>query len=127
MDKYQDYETNPANESIGKVVTRLEQKETYYYFVCLDNVKVGAIRVVDFQTDVKKRISPLFILPEYQNRGIAQKVIRMCEQIHGSGKWELSTILQEKGNCYLYEKLGYKRLDKQERVNDKMTLVFYEK
>ena len=28
LDKYQDYETNPANELIEKVVARLEQKET---------------------------------------------------------------------------------------------------
>ena len=51
----------------------------------------------------------------------------MCEEIHGSDGWELSTILQEKENCYLYEKLGYRKLDRRETVNDKMTLVFYEK
>lgn len=36
-------------------------------------------------------------------------------------------ILQEKGNCYLYEKMGYKATGKTEKINDKMTLVFYEK
>ena len=127
LDKYQDYETNPANELIEKVVARLEQKETYYYFICLGDVKVGAIRVVYFHTEQNKRISPLFVLPEYQNQGIAQSAIKMCEEIHGSDGWELSTILQEKGNCHLYEKLGYRKLDKQEIINDNMTLVFYEK
>ena len=127
LDKYQDYETNPASESVDRVLARLEQKHTYYYFICLDGVKVGAIRVVDFRTVQNKRISPLFILPEYQNQGIAQSAIKMCEQIHGSDGWELYTILQEQGNCHLYEKLGYRKLDRQETVNDKMTLVFYEK
>lgn len=127
LDKYQDYETNPASESVDRVLARLEQKHTYYYFICLGDVKVGAIRVVDFHTEQNKRISPLFVLPEYQNQGIAQSAIKMCEEIHGSDGWELSTILQEMGNCYLYEKLGYRKLDRRETVNDKMTLVFYEK
>lgn len=127
LDKYKDFDTSPANEHIDKMIARLEQEETYYYFICIGSLVVGAIRVVDFQTETKKRISPLFVLPEYQNRGIVQSAIKLCEQIHGSDRWELSTILQEKGNCYLYEKLGYTRIDKQEKISDQMTLVFYEK
>ncbi len=127
LEKYQDYETSPASEPLHKVIGRLNQKETYYYFICLDNVKVGAIRVIDYHTEKNKRISPVFILPEYQNRGIAQNAIKMCEQIHGCEKWELDTILQEEGNCYLYEKMGYHKSGKIEKINDKMTLVFYEK
>lgn len=30
-------------------------------------------------------------------------------------------------NCYLYEKLGYKRTEHTKVINDKMTIVFYEK
>ena len=128
LDKYQDYETSPASEPINKMIGRLNQKQTYYYFICVDNVRVGAIRVIDYQTvERNKRISPLFILPEYQNRGIAQNAMRICEQIHGCEKWELDTILQEAGNCYLYEKMGYHKTGKTERINDKLTLVFYEK
>ena len=91
------------------------------------NVKVGALRVVDDQVGEKKRISPIFILPEHQNRGIAQKAMKLCEDIHGCEKWELDTIMQEEGNCYLYEKMGYHRTGKSEVINDKLTLVFYEK
>lgn len=39
----------------------------------------------------------------------------------------LDTILQEKGNCYLYEKMGYRKTGKTEKINDRLTLVFYEK
>ncbi|MGN1132182.1 MAG: GNAT family N-acetyltransferase [Ruminococcus sp.] len=127
LDKYQDYKTNPASEPIDKMINRLNQKDTYYYFICMDNIKVGAIRVIDNHTEKNKRISPLFILPEYQNKGIAQKAINICEQIHGQDKWELDTILQEKGNCYLYEKMGYHKTDKVEKINEKLTLVFFEK
>lgn len=128
FDKYQDFDTNPGNEIIEKVKFRLEQKFTYYYFICFQNQRVGAIRIVDKKEEGKnKRISPLFILPAFWGQGIAQRAIEMCEEIHGKEHWELDTILQEPKNCHLYEKMGYSRTGKTKVVNDKLTLVFYEK
>ena len=128
LDKYQDFETNPANEPISNVEMRLKQNFTFFYFIFVDNKKVGAIRVVDYkERDRNKRISPIFVLPEYRNKGIAQSAIKICEEIHGDTNWELSTILQEKGNCYLYEKLGYHPIGKTQVINDRLTLIFYEK
>ena len=128
LDKYQDFETNPASETILNVEMRLKQNFTFFYFIFIDNKKVGAIRVVDYKEKNKnKRISPLFILPEYRNKGIAQSVIKICEEIHGNTNWELSTILEEKGNCYLYEKLGYHHTGKIQVINDRLTLIFYHK
>ena len=60
-------------------------------------------------------------------QGIAQEAIKICEEIHGKNNWELSTILQEKGNCYLYEKLGYSSTGKTQVINDRLTLIFYKK
>ena len=128
LDKYQDFETNPASETILNVEMRLKQNFTFFYFIFIDNKKVVAIRVVDYKEKNKnKRISPLFILPEYRNKGIAQSVIKICEEIHGNINWELSTILEEKGNCYLYEKLGYHPTGKIQVINDRLTLIFYHK
>ena len=128
LDKYQDFETNPANEFISNIEMRLKQNFTFFYFICIDNKKVGAIRIIDHKEENKnKRISPIFILPKYRNKGIAQSVIKICEEIHGNNNWELSTILQEKGNCYLYEKLGYHFTGKIQVLNDKLTLIFYHK
>ena len=128
LDKYQDFETNPASETILNVEMRLKQNFTFFYFIFIDNKKVGAIRVVDYKEKNKnKRISPLFILPEYRNKGIAQSVIKICEEIHGNNNWELSKILEEKGTCYLYEKLGYHPTGKTQVINDRLTLIFYHK
>lgn len=127
-EKYQDTETSPATESIDKMLMRLNQPFTYYYYIKVDNIKVGAIRVVDQQKeDEAKRISPIFIMPEYRNKGFAQKAIQLAEEMHGFSNWELETILQEKGNCYLYEKMGYCKTGKTKNINDKMTLIFYKK
>ena len=126
--KYQDTETSPATEEYEDILFRINQTETTYYFITADNVKVGVIRIVDCKDSVtRKRISPIFIMPEYRNQGYAQQAIKEAERIHGKQNWKLDTILQEKGNCYLYEKLGYHQTGKTEQINDKMTIVFYEK
>ena len=128
FNKYQDFDTSPATETIDKVIFRLKQKFTYYYFICIGDQKVGAIRIVDKkETGKNKRISPIFVLPDFQGQGIAQKAIEMCEEIHGKEHWELVTILQEPKNCYLYEKMGYTQTGITKIINDKLTLVVYEK
>ena len=126
--KYQDTETSPATEGIDKIQMRLNQPFTYYYFIEVNDITVGAIRVVDKkEVETAKRISPIFIMNEYRNKGYAQKAIQLVEEIHGNSDWELDTILQEKSNCYLYEKMGYRQTGKTEKINDKLTLVFYRK
>lgn len=125
--KYEDTETSPATEGLDKILMRLNESFTYYYFIEADNKTVGAMRVVDRQDGKAKRISPVFIMKQYRNRGYAQKALQLAEEIHGSSAWELDTILQEKGNCYLYEKMGYYQTGKTERINDKLTLVSYKK
>lgn len=127
-EKYQDMETSPATEPIEKVMARLQQPFTYYYLIEWKENIVGAIRVVDKKEEGKaKRISPIFVMKPYRNQGIAQEAIEEAERVHGSENWELDTILEEKGNCYLYEKLGYQKTGKIEKINDRLTLVFYRK
>ena len=127
-EKYQDTETSPATEKYEDILFRFNQPETTYYFITADNIKVGVIRIVDCKDGVtRKRISPIFIMPEYRNKGYAQQAIKEAERFHGKQYWMLDTILQEKGNCYLYEKLGYHQTGKTEQINVRMTIVFYEK
>ena len=127
-DKYQDTETSPATEPMDKIIMRLEQPSTYYYFIIANSMAIGAIRIVDkHEYGVTKRISPVFVMPEYRNRGLAQKAIKLAEEKHGYSDWELETILEEKGNCYLYEKMGYSQTGEFKPINEKMTLVSYKK
>ncbi len=125
--KYQDYDTNPGNESLERIEEKLRETGSYFYMILEKDKIAGAIRIVDRKDGARKRISPLFILGEYRNRGCAQSAIIEAERIHGEDNWALSTILQEIGNCYLYEKMGYHRTGQTEAVNDKMTIVYYEK
>ena len=127
LDKYQDFDLSPAAESIDKVIARFEQAWTKYYFIVAGGIKVGAIRVVDKRDGSRKRISPIWIMPKYRNKGYAQQAIMAAEKIYGSDHWCLDTILQEEGNLHLYEKLGYHRTGKVDKINDRMDIVYYEK
>lgn len=127
LEKYQDFETSPANETVERVITQINQSFTDYFIIRQLEIAVGGIRVVKKENQIYS-VSPIFILPEHQGKGIAQKVLTMVEQIYDDAKsWNLGTILQEKGNCYLYEKIGYKKTGATKAINDKMTMVFYEK
>ena len=109
LERYQDYETSPGNEAKERIEAKLSQEFTYFYYIFDGDNLVGAIRVVDKKDGSRKRVAPVFIMKEFRNN------------------WKLDTILQEEGNCYLYEKLGYKRTGLVENINDKMDIVYYEK
>ena len=116
-----------AAESADKVLARFDQPWTTYYFIMADDEKVGLIRVVDKKDGSRKRISPIWIMPKYRNKGYAQQAILAAEKIYGSDHWCLDTILQEEGNLHLYEKLGYHQTGRVDKINDRMDIVFYEK
>ena len=110
-EKYQDTETSPATESIDKTVMRLNQSFTYFYFIEMDGTTVGAIRVIDKQEVGKaKRISPIFVMPEYRNRGLAQKAIQLVEEILSCFErhWHNGYAIEAATACrkYAFEVLG---------------------
>ena len=127
LEKYQDFDTNPANEGVERIVERFQESFTTYYFILLDDVRIGAIRLVHWKDRDRARISPIFILPQYQGKGHGQQAMALIEEQTNAATWELDTIMQEEGNCYLYEKLGYKRVGPTKEINANMTIVHYEK
>ncbi|ODU55652.1 MAG: hypothetical protein ABT01_05680 [Clostridium sp. SCN 57-10] len=127
LDKYHDYDTNPGAEPLEKVIQRMEQTFTDYYYIQLGSRCIGAMRVVRLH-DGACRISPMFILPEFQGKGYAQQAIRNVEELYpGACRWELDTIKQEPKLCHLYEKMGYCAIGKEKVIQPGMTIIFFEK
>lgn len=95
-----------------------------------DGARVGAVnlgRNPNLGDDTVCYISPLFVLPRYQNRGLGYAAIQKAfAMFPGVKVWRLDTILQEPGNCHLYEKCGFVRTGEESVVNDRMTLIDYE-
>ncbi|EFV36234.1 acetyltransferase [Gemella morbillorum M424] len=127
LEKYQDYDMSPATESYENLLNKFKQPWTKYFFIVRNGEKIGVVRVIDKEDGSRKRISPIWIMPLHRNQGLAQLAIKELERLYGSSYWELDTILQEQCNIYLYEKLGYKRIDKIEHIKEGMDIVFFQK
>lgn len=131
-EKYQDDDTSPAKESLERVTEKIADPNSDFYFIVVNGEKVGGARVRANlgQQNFKNInwISPIFIIPEYQNKGIASRVMERIFNIYPDTiEWRLKTIKQETGNCHLYEKMGFVRTGEDIKVNEKMTLVHYVK
>lgn len=127
LEIYQDVETSPASEDVDMVRARIMQPATDYYMILRQEDLVGAIRIRNLGEGAY-RVGPVFVLPLHQDQGISQKAFQLVESLYPDACcWELDTILEEKGNCHLYEKLGYVRTGQTEVINERMTLVMYRK
>ena len=127
LEKYHDYDISPAAEPLSNVQNRFAQPETTYWFIEANGERVGVIRVIDRNDGSRKRISPLWIMEEHRGKGYAQDAMKAAEEIYGADNWCLDTILQEKGNIHLYEKMGYRQTGRVDHIKDGMDIVYYEK
>jgi GNAT superfamily N-acetyltransferase len=73
-------------------------------------------------------ISPLFSRPKFQGMGYGGAAIEAAFKLWDKTDiWRLATIKEEPGNCYLYEKYGFVRTGWEQKINDLMTIVGYER
>ncbi|QHE53359.1 GNAT family N-acetyltransferase [Pontibacillus sp. HMF3514] len=128
LDKYQDIKTNPANESIDRVLTRIKNPSGGFFKIYANGFVAGAICVTRENETAHYWISPMFILPEYQRQGIAQRSLSLLEDMFPEAEmWKLATILEEKRNVHLYEKIGYVRIGEDKKLNEHATLGYFHK
>lgn len=127
-EKYRDDNSNPYMESKETVLKKYTREGTKGYIFIKNGVPVGTVRINLYPESKSGRVSALGVHPQYQGQGIAQQALLQIEKKHSDvERWFLDTILQEAGNCHLYEKIGYKKTGNYKKINDMMTLVFYEK
>lgn len=126
LERYQDFDTNPAAES-WEDFQRYFRENSDNYLIQLGEIPIGALRMVRLPKD-SCRLSPIFILPEYQGKGYAQQALLKVETLYPQAKsWRLDTIKQEPKLLHLYEKLGYRRTGEEIPIKEGMTLVLYQK
>ncbi|MDE6506452.1 MAG: GNAT family N-acetyltransferase [Eubacterium sp.] len=126
LEKYQDYKTSPATEGFIKFYHKFVNKAADNYRVLYNGKTAGALCIV-LKPDCIW-LGRFYILPEYRNKGIGQQALILAEHLYPAAlRWRLDTILEEKNNIHLYEKLGYKEYGERKRINNKMTIVNYEK
>jgi GNAT superfamily N-acetyltransferase len=125
FERYHDVDTSPVNESIEKMLLKINYESGGYFKIIVDNIHGGCVRVYE-KSPKLYRIGIIYVLPEFQNKGIGQKALALAENLFPEAEaWELDcpadlTLIRK---CY--EKAGYSLTGKIEIINDKLTLVYY--
>ncbi len=126
LERYQDFETSPAMVSINKILWQI--KNDNFYKIMLDDVWVGSINVKALDENGNYKLHIINVLPEYQGMGIGQLAIKLAEGLFPDSKtWCLETLEDMPYNRHVYEKAGYQFTGETERINEKLTLVYYQK
>lgn len=124
-EKYRDKDS-PYKNSFLLFKKIIKSPKIKTYWILCGEKKVGGIFICE--KGGKNYLARIFVLPDFQDRGIASSAIKKAEEIYSKNpRWALDTIKQEEKNCCLYEKLGYRRTGEEKAVNDRMTIVYYEK
>jgi isopentenyldiphosphate isomerase/GNAT superfamily N-acetyltransferase len=123
--KYKDHETSPATQSMERFSARFERGD--YFKILFEGELAGSVFVYEKAPGLM-RLHIINILEQHHNKGIAQEVMKRLELMYPEANaWELDTILTEERNCYLYEKMGYRRTGDLTVINDDLTLIRYRK
>lgn len=122
-EKYRDHETSPATQTMERFLERFDLGD--YYKIFFAGHLAGSVLVSEKEPGLK-RLHIMNIRWKFQNKGIAQEVMKRLELMYPEAEaWELDTILSEERNCYLYEKMGYVRSGEPRTINEQMALVRY--
>ena len=98
-----------------------------YFCIYFENTLIGGLFYYK-KEEASYHLVRIFILPEYQNRGIGREVFRMLdEMVADACKWELDTPGWAIRNHHFYESLGYKKVKEEYLENDGFSLYFYER
>ena len=68
LEKYQDYDTNPAAESLEWMQWRLDNPERDCWFILANGKRVGLVCTKPVENG--RSISPIGLVPEFQGQGI---------------------------------------------------------
>ncbi|MET3658650.1 GNAT family N-acetyltransferase [Sporosarcina psychrophila] len=124
LKRYEDYDTNPVNESIERLLRKIEA--FFHYTIWLGDEIIGGADVRDLKEN-KYRLNRIFLSNEYQNKGLGSKIMELIESEFPSAiEWGLDTPYLNTRNHHFYEKLGYKKVG-QHQITEKLFLIDYVK
>lgn len=127
--RYHDDALSPALELLSKVKSQLENPATDWYILRRGEADVGGMRIVRERTEDGRavcRISPLFVLPEHQGRGIASAALKAAFSLYPeAAQWRISAILQERSTVRLYERHCFRRTETEPTAYPGMDIVHF--
>lgn len=124
LEKYNDIETNPANEPIERLLFKIENY--LHYTIWLEGKVIGGIDIRNLRNE-RYRLNRIFLANDQQNKGLGSRIMKLIElKFPNAVEWGLDTPHLNKRNHYFYEKLGYKKVG-EHVISEKLTLIDYVK
>nr|WKN34897.1 GNAT family N-acetyltransferase [Tunicatimonas sp. TK19036] len=120
---YDDFVIPPLTQTLASITHDFEQQ----VILKAESEKtiVGSVR--GYLEGETCKIGRLIVHQDFQNKGIGAQLMRAIEERFAEAQmYELFTGHLSAKNLYLYKKLGYTAF-RQERVNNRLELVFLEK
>ena len=119
---HDDFQIPPLVESLDELRNRF--KTHVFLKVTNEGEIIGSVRIL--QKDNTCHIGRLMVHPNFQNRGIATRLLKEIEEMFPCTRFELFTGEKSVKTIRLYEKLGYRRF-KVETPEGNVSLIYLEK
>ena len=121
------FETSPAAETPDRMLERITSDKSHSFIIVADGMYAGMIRIKELKEGAYK-ISPIFVLPEFQNQGVGQKAMSLAEELFPDARlFTLFCVREEEKNVYFYEKLGFRKTGYERKLEKNITLIEYER
>jgi ribosomal protein S18 acetylase RimI-like enzyme len=121
------FETSPAAETPDRMLERITSAKSHSFIIMADEAYAGMIRIKELN-DGAYKISPIFVVPEFQNQGIGQKAMSLAEELFPDARlFTLFCVREEERNVYFYEKLGFRKTGYERKLDKNITLIGYER
>jgi GNAT superfamily N-acetyltransferase len=115
---------------IEEVIRRLNLPNWHVYKIFADGVLCGGLSFCErLENPGDYYLVLVFVLPEFQNKGIASTAIKLCEaEVKNARRWTLGFPVDEPANRCCYEKAGNTDTGQwQEQSGGAIILAIYEK
>ncbi|WP_409369215.1 GNAT family N-acetyltransferase [Lysinibacillus sp. 38-6] len=124
LTRYNDHATNPANEPISRLITKIQSFT--HYTVWLDDEIIGGIDIRELKNN-QFRLHRIFLAKAHQNKGFGSYLMQWIEnQFPCAREWHLDTPHLNTRNHHFYEKLGYEKVG-EHRISESFILFDYVK
>lgn len=126
--RYRD-EGSPIFTPEFEMIRRIEDPCGVSLKILVDGIAAGGLYATTLRPDTSEMcMSAIYVDPDFQGRGLAQMILEQLEKERPDIRhWWLKVPKEEAVNRHIYEKMGYQNTGRESVINDRLTLLFYEK
>ena len=124
---YHDVSTSPYRESMARLRKKMNHPNNHFFLIQRKEQIIGFIKISTDDEQETIRISPIALLPAYQNKGYGKMALLKAEMTFPARKAILSTIKEEVKLVKFYQSCGYVMTRDEPSDIEGMHFVYFEK